>query len=174
MLNHLQHKTKAFYFMLCMALLVFMLESCKQNKTKSEGSEPEITSTENFDWLIGNWIRTNEKQGQSTYENWLKQSDILYFGFGYTLQNNDTVFKESLKLIRKDNEWIYGVSGVHEKPVPFRMVSRTTSSFTCKNENNSFPKNIKYSLEDKILTAEISADGRKVRFLFTRNSSDSK
>lgn len=29
-------------------------------------------STENFDWLLGKWQRTNEKQGKTTFENWEK------------------------------------------------------------------------------------------------------
>ncbi len=129
---------------------------------------------QNFDWLLGEWIRTNEKADRNTYEKWVKQSDSLYLGSGFTLQNSDTLFKEEIHLLKSAHEWIYRVYGVNRRPTSFRINYKSNNSFVCRNDNNPFPKLIKYSLENHILTAEISADGKKIRFIFEQHSSDSK
>lgn len=134
----------------------------------------DITESDNFDCLVGEWIRTNEKEDIITHENWVKQSDTLYLGHGYTLQNTDTIFKEEIHLLKLDNRWNYMVYGVNRIPTSFRVSLKSRNSFVCKNDNNPFPKLIKYNLENNILTAEISADGKKVRFLFEQQSTDSK
>ena len=48
-------------------------------------------STESFDWLVGEWQRTNEKEGRETFEMWNKVTDYEYSGFGVTLQDGDTL-----------------------------------------------------------------------------------
>lgn len=50
-------------------------------------------SSRNFDWLCGNWVRTNDEEGYRTYENWMKNSNTEYIGLGCTLQDGDTVLK---------------------------------------------------------------------------------
>ena len=71
-------------------------------------------------------------------------------------------------------QWLFVVHGVNRRPTSFRITKKTNNSFISKNENNPFPKLIKYTLENNILTAEISADGKKIRFLFEQHSTDSK
>lgn len=129
---------------------------------------------QDFDWLIGEWVRSNEKSDRATYEYWEKQSDSLYFGTGLTLQNSDTIFKEKIHLVKTANQWVYRVYGINRRPTSFRLTQRSANSFVCQNEKNPFPKLIKYSLENDILTAEISADGKKIRFIFEQHASDSK
>ena len=75
----------------------FTLTMCnaKQNDQKST-TQP----TENFDWLLGNWKRTNEEKGKETFENWKKTNDNEYKGIGFTLQNSDTLSQEQMKLIQ--------------------------------------------------------------------------
>lgn len=131
-------------------------------------------TNQNFDWLIGDWIRTNEKPDRIIYENWIKQSDTLYLGTGFTFQNSYTIFQEQIHLLKSAHEWIFRVYGVNRRPTSFRVTQRSNNSFVCRNDNNPFPKLIKYTLENDILTAEISADGKKIRFLFEQHSSDSK
>ncbi len=138
------------------------------------GDQSEIPMSDNYDWLLGEWIRTNEKEDRVTFENWSKQSDSLYLGLGYTLKDQDTVFKEEIHLLNLGNQWQYVVHGVNRRPTSFRVTKKLNNSFVSKNENNPFPKLIKYSLENNILTAEISADGNKIRFLFEQHSTDTK
>ena len=149
-------------------LIVLSCSSCINS------DESETSVSDNYDWLLGEWVRTNEGPDRNTYENWTKQSDTLYLGLGYTLQNTDTVFKEEIHLMYSGKQWQYVVHGVNRRPTSFRVTKKSNNSFISINENNPFPKHIKYSLENNILTAEISADGRKIRFLFEQHSTDSK
>ena len=73
----------------------FAMCNTKQNDQKST-TQP----TENFDWLLGNWKRTNEEKGKETFENWKKTNDTEYNGIGFTLQNSDTLSQEQMKLIQ--------------------------------------------------------------------------
>ncbi|HKJ49426.1 MAG TPA: DUF6265 family protein [Christiangramia sp.] len=66
--------------------------------------------TENFDWLVGNWIRTNGKKESTTTEVWEKSSGNLYIGTGLTKKNNEIVFRENLRLLKKGSNWIYEVT----------------------------------------------------------------
>ncbi len=159
---------QSFKIFLTAFLCLVFLNSFGQETNRISGAD------QNFDWLLGEWIRTNEKSDRNTYENWIKQSDTLYLGIGYTLQNSDTLFKEEIHLLKSAHEWIYRVYGVNRRPTSFRVTHRTLNSFVCQNDKNPFPKLISYTLEDDILTAEISADGKKIRFLFEQYSSDSK
>jgi hypothetical protein len=60
---------------------VFTMCKNKQNENK----EASTYNSENFDWLLGKWQRTNEKQGKTTFENWEKISDSEYSGIGFTI-----------------------------------------------------------------------------------------
>jgi len=46
---------------------------------------------------VGNWQRTNNQLGKQTFEHWIKKSNSVYSGLGFTLQGQDTVFKENLR-----------------------------------------------------------------------------
>lgn len=49
------------------------------------------SNKENFDWILGEWKRTNEKIGHNTYEKWTKISATEYRSFGFTLSGLDTI-----------------------------------------------------------------------------------
>ena len=53
-----------------------ILSACKSNQTNQQ----------NFDFLIGNWTRTNEKEGKMTLENWQKENPTTYLGHSFTLK----------------------------------------------------------------------------------------
>ena len=54
-------------------LIAFVFTMCNSKQTES---------TENFDWLLGKWQRTNEEQGKTTFENWEKTNNSEYNGIG--------------------------------------------------------------------------------------------
>lgn len=126
------------------------------------------TQTTQFDWLIGSWERTNDSDGNKTYESWSKKSNTEYIGLGCTLKNKDTVFKENIHLIKIKEQWVFKVIGVNETPTIFKFISNTTSSFTFENPENEFPKRIKYSFDGENLKAIISDDNNEVPFLFKK------
>ena len=131
-------------------------------------SDADTMQPEKFDWLLGSWQRNNDRPGRVTYEHWTKISGSEYHGLGCTLRNGDTIFKEEIKLFKRDNQWVYEVSGVNEDPTPFKLTKLSRRSFTCENKGNEFPKFIDYSLEDDTLMARIYGGGAEVLFDFSR------
>lgn len=122
-----------------------------------------------FDGLIGHWIRTNDKEGQKTYERWEKASVDEYTGLGWTLQSRDTIFKEDLRIARLNGEWNYEVRGVNEQPTYFKITHHSNNVFIAENLQNDFPKRIEYSIEKDILSAKISDEENEIPFLFKRS-----
>ena len=123
---------------------------------------------EDFDWLLGDWLRSNDTAGKTTFEKWYKKSDQEYQGIGYTLEKQDTVFKENLRLVPLNNQWHLEVTGVNESPTYFVVTNRTATSFISENPDNEFPKIIKYDLVGDSLKAEVSAGEMMVSFVFGR------
>lgn len=142
------------------SLLIFF-NSCKKEKNV------KIVQT-NFDFLINKWIRTNDKKGSTTYENWTKVNANLYQGLGYTLKGKDTIFKENMELKNENKHWSLIVYGVHEKPVSFKLTSFSNINFVAENPINEFPKIIKYQLKEEFLFAEVIADSLKIPFKFKK------
>ncbi|MCK5692611.1 MAG: hypothetical protein KAI08_07165 [Bacteroidales bacterium] len=148
-------------------LALISISSC-QHSRRDHPHEGDTVSSDNFDWLIGSWMRSNDKEGNITYEYWSKNSSTEYIGLGCTLHNSDTIFKENLRLIKTGEKWNLEVTGVNENPTLFLILSHSKSSFECENRNNEFPKNIEYTLRDNILLAKISDGDTEIRFSFDR------
>lgn len=144
-------------------LLIFSLTlvSCTQN-------DKEKIKVQSLDWLVGSWTRTNDNPNKQTFEDWEKISNNKYQGLGCTLENGDTTFKENMHLVKSDNNWVLEVRGVNENMTPFVFTNSSDSSFTCENEQNEFPKKIKYSIRNNLLEAVISADSIEVLFTFVK------
>lgn len=152
-------------------LLILVCTSCAQQNRRDQTEVIDPANTHpptGFDWLSGSWIRSNDQDGNITYEHWVKNSGTEYTGLGCTLHNGDTVFKESLKLRKTEDHWNYEVSGVNESTTLFLLTELTESSFECINDYNDFPKKITYVFKDNILKVVISDDDREVIFLFMK------
>ena len=150
--------------------LVGILISCTTPSPSSDGetSPPiqEKETLEDFSWLEGKWIRQNDPEGKQTFEQWEQLSPEVYKGLGYTMEGEDTVFKENIQLILRDENWFFEVTGVNESPTPFELIDIQEGEFTSRNEANEFPKQIHYALEDGQLVATISADSTTISFVF--------
>ncbi|PWG04198.1 hypothetical protein [Polaribacter aquimarinus] len=134
--------------------LLFILISCKEEKKE----------VQNPSFLIGEWIRTNNKKESITYEFW--KSDFT--GLGYTLKNKDTAFKEVLSIVKINDTLHLEVKGVNENPTLFKFTNQTDTSFVCENPINEFPKKIKYILDRKQLKATVSSDDFVIDFVFDK------
>ncbi len=120
-----------------------------------------------FDWMLGSWQRSNDKVGQKTYESWSKLTDTLYLGLGYTLKEQDTIWREHVRFFKKDTSWYFSVKGKGDTLSTDFMLSKiTTQSFVCENPNNEFPKMISYNLKGDSLFAKITGGGPDVEFKF--------
>ena len=145
------------------SLFVFSV-SCN-NKSDSGQAETE----QNFDWLSGKWIRTNDQEDRLTFENWEKKSTTEYIGFSYTIQNNDTVWQENVKLLKTDANWSFEVTGKGEtQPTKFRLTTIEEGKFTCENQANEFPKKIEYLKKEDKLQAKISGNDMEIIFDFEK------
>lgn len=123
--------------------------------------------TENFDWLLGSWIRTNEQEGRKTYENWEKLNDSTYLSHGYTLQAQDTVWQENIHLLTVNGNWSLQVKMPNDSSsTDFKVTTFDAVSFSCENPANEFPKVIKYRKGEGKLFAEISNSDMKIEYVF--------
>ena len=112
-------------------------------------------------FLIGNWIRLNDKQGNQTYETW----NTNFTGMGNTKQGEKTTFKEILSIVNLKDTLFLKVEAVNEEPTLFKFTNQTDTSFICENPKNEFPKKIRYWIENKQLKAEVSNSDFKIDFI---------
>ena len=146
------------------------LGSCVEynNKGTKINVEEQI-SNENFDWLLGNWIRNNEEEGIETYEVWIKKSSYVYIGIGFTMQDNDTLKQEKIRLIKTDEKWNLEVQSPGDSnPIIFNMTSYSDQEFICENKVLDFPKLIKYWKNGNKIHALVSGDNMEIPFEFER------
>ncbi len=126
----------------------------------------------NFDWLVGEWERANEEEGRSTFENWKKENDSTYVGFGFTLKGQDTVWYENTIFATRDGMWKLQVSlKDSEASVDFKATNFDENSFVVENPENDFPKVITYKKEGEKLIAEISDADMKIGYDFVKKQS---
>ncbi len=119
-----------------------------------------------LDFLIGDWVRLNDRANHQTYETW--NSNLT--GIGYTIKGTDTVFKETLSIIKKNDILFLQVEGVNESPTLFQFTSMTKTSFVSENPLNDFPQKIEYIKESDTLKAIISSDGYSSVFKFLKSN----
>lgn len=123
----------------------------------------------NFDYLLGNWKRSNEKEGKKTFEHWTKKSNSEYRGNGFTLLDGDTIWQENIVLMLYNGSWEYRVTGKgEEQPTVFWLTSIEKEGFTAENPENEFPKKITYRKPGEKLHATISGDDMEIPFEFEK------
>ena len=133
--------------------LCIVITSCNSNKKHDAPT-----------WIIGKWIKANNEGNNKTYEVWNPD----FSGKGFTLQEKDTLFVENMRLITKDNTVFFRITNMGELPNYFKLTQQSENSFTVENQQNSFPKKIKYTLDKDTLTTVISNNEFSVDFKFTK------
>ena len=156
-------------------LIVVSIFTCKQNSTDSNTQETDqkeqLQPKDNFDWLIGEWERLNDEEGEKTYENWNKISVEEYSALGFTMKNLDTIFQEDIRLINVNGQWNVQVQMPGESdPVVFKVISHSSSEFICVNKENDFPHTIKYWMDGENMHATIANDEMEIPFEFVRKT----
>ncbi|NHM08351.1 hypothetical protein G4D82_14070 [Flavobacterium sp. CYK-4] len=145
--------------------IVSICLSCKKTETFNN---LESDKTE-FDWLVGKWIRKNDKDSKQTFENWTKKSNTEYLGLSYTLLKNDTVWKENVVLNKVNNKWQFAVTGNEDKqPTIFKLSKLNDSIFEFENKENEFPKVIQYKNEGNKFSAIVSGNDMTIPFEFEK------
>lgn len=115
-------------------------------------------------WLFGKWKRANNQPDKLTYEFWYDD----FSGMGFTLQKQDTVFKEILHIVSKNDALFLQVMGVNETPTSFAITQQTDTSFTAENKLNEFPKVIQYWKDKNQLKATVANDEFSIDFVFDK------
>lgn len=138
-------------------IFILLTASCDHN------TNPEF---KDFQFLLGDWERINNQEGFRTYESWKLDEAKNFLGFGFTMQGEDTVFKEYMQILWLDSAFYLKVEGVNEQATFFYVDKKRINEFSCVNEENEFPKNIAYSLQNEVLTAVISDDSNEIKFTF--------
>ncbi|SKA43237.1 hypothetical protein SAMN04488128_106146 [Chitinophaga eiseniae] len=118
-------------------------------------------------WLEGTWIKKVSRPGRTGLEQWEQTSAAAMKGIGVTMKDNDTLFKEGLQLLVKDNA-LYYVADVAENKglVWFKITAIAAGGFTCENPAHDFPQKIVYQKTDEQLKVTISGEGKSIDFFF--------
>ncbi len=150
--------------------LIILLASCNQpTQTKVENTNTATAVKPSFDWLLGNWIRINEKDNKQTFEQWEKISETEYAGLGFTMLNKDTVWMEAVRLVDSADNWSFDVTekgGV--TPTKFKLTTIEQGKFVCENQANEFPKIIAYESKGDTLHAKINGGDMEIVFDFIK------
>jgi hypothetical protein len=154
---------------LTLLLIISIFFSCK--KTEETTTLKTETNKTEFDWLVGNWVRKNDKDGKQTFERWKKKSNTEFIGIGYTLLEKDTVWKEDVRLSKTDTLWTFAVTGKGDtQPTVFKLSKVDERSFIFENNRNEFPKRIEYTNKGNAFSAVVSGDGMTIPFEFEKEN----
>lgn len=151
------------------AFISFSLLSCTDPAKSSSENKNVAEIKPDFDWLRGKWIRLNDKDGKQTFETWEKKANSEYNGFAYTMKDRDTIWQETIQLMRTNDQWSFNVTGKGEpKPTKFKVTTQKERKFICENQANEFPKVIEYASAGDTLHAKISGGAMEVLFDFKK------
>lgn len=145
---------------LSLLFLLTLLFSCK-SEPKKEIVKSQLKKPS---FLIGNWLRLNNKPNTTAYENWTKDFE----GLGVTLKEKDTVFKETMSFEAIKDTLYLKVEGVNADATLFKITKQNDTSFTAENPKNEFPKTIKYWLESEQLKAKVANGEFAIDFVFEK------
>ena len=154
----------------CLLLLSILFSTgCQASKGVKQQKDPFAT----FDWLLGHWQRSNlSRPGQQGFEIWEKAADQSLKGTGILLQGSDTLFKEELQIVIRDDDFYYLALPQTTSPenwVAFKIKELDQQHFKSENPDHDFPKVISYFLESAgELRAKISGGETEQHFLFRK------
>ena len=135
-----------------------LFQSC--NKYDANGKLiKEYDELNKVQWLIGNWEK-KDSLGTLT-ESWQTLDDSTFVGQSfYITAKNDTVHKETIQLMQKEDFLIYSATVQGENnglPTSFQMTESTDSLLVFENPKHDYPQKIRYQLNaDKSIIATVS------------------
>nr|WP_295870141.1 DUF6265 family protein [uncultured Chitinophaga sp.] len=120
-------------------------------------------------WLEGMWTKKVSRPGRTGFEQWERVSGTAMKGIGVMMKEKDTLFKEGLQLLTKENA-LYYVADVAENKglVWFKITAIAADGFTCENPAHDFPQKIVYQKTEDQLKVTISGDGKSIDFFFEK------
>jgi hypothetical protein len=133
---------------------------------------PQETTVKKFSWLEGTWKHNN----RDAFEQWQVFSDSLIQGGSFYRKGKDYVRAEDITVSVVNGELFYTplVYGQNNnKPVPFKIVSYTDTSFVAENSAHTYPQRIVYVLATPVrmeayIEGDVEGANRRISFSFTR------
>lgn len=112
---------------------LFLFQSCSDDKT---------TTLKDLKWMLGNWESKTDEG--ILYEDWKKVDDSTYNGHAYAISlDGDTTFTENAKVILRNGNIIYSVTGSDQESVDFTLVDIEQQA-VFENVNHDYPQRIIY------------------------------
>jgi hypothetical protein len=154
--------------------MILLIAACEPSAREVQDQQ-NIENGKKLEWMVGDWVRSNDQLGKVTYEQWSKVSDLEYVGRGFTVNIDEsifepeTIFREELRLLFINDTLTYEVTGVNEAPTLFKFIELTDTSFVCVNPENEFPKKIAYLHKKRQMIAAISDGNQTIQFNFRRD-----
>ena len=100
--------------------------------------------------MLGVW--SSRTRNEFTKETWQKINDSTFTGFAFTTVEQDTVFAETLELLKKGNHTVLKVATYTDTlatPVTFTMIAFENNKVVFENKLHDFPQRIIYSSTKK-------------------------
>lgn len=145
-------------------LIIAVMMSC--------GSKKKLPIGHSFDYLVGNWERTNGKKGTRTLESWKKMGIDSYTSVSIVIKGIDTIYKETVTLEKQGNDFFY-VADVpqNDEPIKFKVIQFDDHEFTATNSHHDFPKKIYYKKLDSVnMVATVSNNQKQIVYLFKKQN----
>ncbi|MEM7103010.1 MAG: DUF6265 family protein [Bacteroidota bacterium] len=157
------------YYILSFLAITFTLSACKPEAPVSEETKQLFQSVE---WLAGEWTFNDEIKGKTTVETWEKTGNLELTGSGVTTEGSKTTFSEKLAVKVKNDELFYVATlPEHKKPVWFKVIESDGNSFLVDNQENEYPKQIRYTLAEgnHRIKIELLGGGKRVIMNYFRS-----
>jgi len=152
-------KINGFFKAIYLTSIIVFLSSC-YNPTARQ-------SMNDLQPLEGNWI---SYKGVVFNENWIQESENIFKGIGFSLNENDTSFYEQLAIKLYNDTIYYSVNLESGKVTDFKLTKAKKHKWTFVNPDNEFPSIINYEIEnDTLLNISISnIRGNKEQFFWLK------
>jgi len=141
-------------------LIIFILTSCYRPAARE--------SMQDLLQLNGKWTSS---ESVLFNEYWHIKSDTLLLGLGFSLHENDTVFKEELKIFYLDGNVFYGAKvGESDQFILFKLTKAGKDSWIFENPEHDYPNIISYEIDGEHLfaTTTNSNGNKKIEFIMKR------
>ena len=142
-------------------LIILILPSCYRPTPQQSFNE--------LQQLEGKW---KSSQNVLFNEYWEIKSDTLMQGVGFSLLENDTAFKEELKIYYKDGIVYYAAKvGGSPQFVSFKLIEAKKNLWIFENKTHDYPNIISYKLlnNNELIVATTNSNGnKKIEFVMKR------
>lgn len=98
--------------------------------------------------------------GMTFQEHWQQADSEQFKGHGLLISGSDTVFQESLFLLKTDDYVSYITTGGNDHPTLFTLTTLSDSSWTFENPEHDFPQRLTYHfVNDNTLEIKVTGEG---------------